>query len=100
MDPLLIIVAICGLGFFLLIAYALRPASEGSSISQRLEGLKAGQQQRPQHGARRIDRSGVACRTSADDDETFAGRWVQRQSNLAIPGVWGDYRRRAWTVGN
>jgi tight adherence protein C len=44
MDPLLIIAAVCAMGCFFLIAYALRPASEGSSISQRLEGLKAGQQ--------------------------------------------------------
>jgi tight adherence protein C len=46
MDPLFIIICGSGLGFFLLLGYALTPQSESTSISQRLEGLKAGQQQR------------------------------------------------------
>jgi tight adherence protein C len=66
MDPLLILVAVSGLGFFLLIAYALRPASEGSSISQRLEGLKAGQ---------KTQRVGVA--TLRDEDEMSKSLFVR-----------------------
>jgi tight adherence protein C len=46
MDPMLIIVGLCGFGAVLLLGFAFQPASETSSISQRLEGLKAGQQQR------------------------------------------------------
>jgi tight adherence protein C len=66
MDPLLIIVTVCSLGFFLVLAYALRPASEGSSISQRLEGLKAGQQKQ---------RAGVA--TLRDEDEMSKSVFVR-----------------------
>lgn len=66
MDPLLIVVAVCGLGFFLLIAYALRPASEGSSISQRLEGLKAGREKQ---------RAGVA--SLRDEDEMSKSVFVR-----------------------
>jgi hypothetical protein len=66
MDPLLILVAVCALGFFFVIAYALRPASEGSSISQRLEGLKAGQQKQ---------RAGVA--SLRDEDEMSKSIFVR-----------------------
>jgi tight adherence protein C len=45
MDPLFLIACACAFGFILLVGLALHPSSEGSSISQRLEGLKAGQQQ-------------------------------------------------------
>ncbi|HUB67175.1 MAG TPA: type II secretion system F family protein [Candidatus Methylacidiphilales bacterium] len=44
MEQLLL--AGCVFGALLLLAFALQPASETTSISQRLEGLKAGQQQR------------------------------------------------------
>jgi tight adherence protein C len=45
MDPLLLIVCVCIFGAILLAGFALHPSSETTSISQRLEGLKAGQQQ-------------------------------------------------------
>lgn len=44
MDPLFLIVIGCGFAAMVLIGFALHPSSEGSTISQRLEGLKAGQQ--------------------------------------------------------
>jgi len=43
MDPF-ILFCICFLGFVVLVGYALHPKAETTSISQRLEGLKAGQQ--------------------------------------------------------
>jgi tight adherence protein C len=46
MDPLLLIVCVCIFGAILLAGFAFHPSSETTSISQRLEGLKAGQQQR------------------------------------------------------
>ena len=46
MDPLFLIFCACLFGFILLMGFALHPSSETTSISQRLEGLKAGQQQR------------------------------------------------------
>jgi tight adherence protein C len=46
MDVMLIITAMCGFGACLLIGFALQPSSETSSISQRLEGLKAGSQKK------------------------------------------------------
>ena len=46
MDFTFILLCITGLGFFVFIGLALTPSSETSSISQRLEGLKASQQQR------------------------------------------------------
>jgi tight adherence protein C len=46
MDPLFIIVCVCAVGFVLLLGFAFHPTSETTSISQRLEGLRAGQQQR------------------------------------------------------
>jgi tight adherence protein C len=46
MDPILIAVGLCGLGFCALLGMALHPSSETSSISQRLEGLKATAQKR------------------------------------------------------
>jgi len=46
MEPMTILFAGCFLGMCLLLGIALQPSSETSSISQRLEGLKAGQQQK------------------------------------------------------
>jgi tight adherence protein C len=46
MDLILIAVSLCGLGCFVLLGLALQPSSETSSISQRLEGLKATTQKR------------------------------------------------------
>jgi tight adherence protein C len=46
MDILFIAICLCFLGFIVLLAFALNPSSETTSISQRLEGLKANQQQR------------------------------------------------------
>ncbi|HEV3273053.1 MAG TPA: type II secretion system F family protein [Candidatus Methylacidiphilales bacterium] len=45
MDPIFILICICFLGAVLLAGFALHPSAETTSISQRLEGLKAGQQQ-------------------------------------------------------
>src|SRR5471032_526292 len=44
-DPLFLIACACLFGFILLLGFAFHPSSETTSISQRLEGLKAGQQQ-------------------------------------------------------
>ena len=44
MDPMVLLIAGCCLGACVLLGLALQPSSETSSISQRLEGLKAGQQ--------------------------------------------------------
>ena len=46
LDPLSILFCICAFGFIILLGLAFHPSSETTSISQRLEGLKAGQQQR------------------------------------------------------
>jgi tight adherence protein C len=46
MDPMFIIICVCVIGFCVLLGMAFQPSSETSSISQRLEGLKAGQQPR------------------------------------------------------
>ena len=40
----LILICVCAVGFFVLMGLAFTPTSESTSISQRLEGLKAGQQ--------------------------------------------------------
>lgn len=45
-DPLFLTAIACLFGFIILMGLALHPSSETTSISQRLEGLKAGQQQR------------------------------------------------------
>jgi len=45
-DPLFLIFCASLFGFILLMGFVLHPSSETTSISQRLEGLKAGQQQR------------------------------------------------------
>jgi tight adherence protein C len=44
MDPLFLLVCGCLFGFVILLGFALTPTQETTSISQRLEGLKAGQQ--------------------------------------------------------
>src|ERR1700683_5455976 len=46
MDPLFLLFCACMFGFILMLGFAFHPSSEPTSISQRLEGLKAGQQQR------------------------------------------------------
>ena len=46
MDAMFIMTSLCALGAFLLAGFALHPSSETSSISQRLEGLKANSQKR------------------------------------------------------
>jgi tight adherence protein C len=46
MDIMLILVGLCGFGACLLIGFASQPSSETSSISQRLEGLKASTQKK------------------------------------------------------
>jgi tight adherence protein C len=46
MDPLLIVICICTFGGFVLLGLAFQPSSETTSISQRLEGLKANSQKR------------------------------------------------------
>ena len=46
MDPFFLIFCACLFGALLLAGFAFHPSSETTSISQRLEGLKAGQQQR------------------------------------------------------
>ena len=46
MDLLFITACACLFGFILLLGFALHPSSETTSISQRLQGLKATQQQR------------------------------------------------------
>lgn len=46
MDIMLIVIGLCAFGAFMLIGLALHPSAETSSISQRLEGLKAGSQKR------------------------------------------------------
>jgi tight adherence protein C len=46
MDPVLLIFCLCIFGCIVLIGVALHPTSETTSISQRLEGLKASQQQK------------------------------------------------------
>jgi len=45
MDPFFLIFIACVFGAVLLAGFAFHPSSETTSISQRLEGLKAGQQQ-------------------------------------------------------
>jgi tight adherence protein C len=45
-DPLFLTLVACLFGFIILVGFAFHPSSETTSISQRLEGLKAGQQQR------------------------------------------------------
>src|SRR5271170_4253947 len=46
LDPLFLTFCGAAFGFIILLGFALSPSSETTSISQRLEGLKAGQQQR------------------------------------------------------
>jgi tight adherence protein C len=45
MDPIVLIICACGLGFLLLLGLAFQPSGETSSISQRLEGLRGRQEQ-------------------------------------------------------
>src|SRR5579859_5632037 len=45
MDPFFIIICVCFFGAIILMGFAMHPSAETTSISQRLEGLRAGQQQ-------------------------------------------------------
>src|ERR1700722_7542085 len=45
MDPIFLIFCLCLFGFIVLVGFAFHPTTETTSISQRLEGLNAGQQQ-------------------------------------------------------
>jgi tight adherence protein C len=58
MDPLFLIFCACLFGALLLAGFAFHPSSETTSISQRLEGLKAGQQQRTKTSLRDQDEMG------------------------------------------
>jgi tight adherence protein C len=44
LDPLTLILCLCLFGFIILLGVAFHPSAETTSISQRIEGLKAGQQ--------------------------------------------------------
>ena len=57
-DPLFLILVACAFGCIVLIGFAFHPSSETTSISQRLEGLKAGQQQRTKTSLRDEDEMG------------------------------------------
>jgi tight adherence protein C len=46
MDPTFLLLCLCFFGFVVLIGFAFHPTTETTSISQRLQGLKANQQQR------------------------------------------------------
>jgi tight adherence protein C len=43
-DPMFLLICACLFGFVIMMGFAFHPSSESTSISQRLEGLKAGQQ--------------------------------------------------------
>jgi tight adherence protein C len=63
MDPLFLVFCACLFGFILLMGFAFHPSSETTSISQRLEGLKAGQQQRTKTSLRDEDEMGKSAFT-------------------------------------
>jgi len=63
MDPLSLIFIACLFGSILLLGFAFHPSSETTSISQRLEGLKAGQQQRAVTTLRDQDEMGKSAFT-------------------------------------
>jgi len=63
MDPLFLIFCACLFGFIVLMGLAFHPSSETTSISQRLEGLKAGQQQRAVTTLRDQDEMGKSAFT-------------------------------------
>jgi tight adherence protein C len=46
MDPFFLLIIVCFFGAILLMGFAMHPSAETTSISQRLEGLKSGQQQK------------------------------------------------------
>jgi len=46
MDPFFLLIIVCFFGAVLLLGFAAHPSAETTSISQRLEGLKSGQQQK------------------------------------------------------
>ncbi len=53
MDPLLIFIALCIFGGLVLLGFAFQPSSETTSISQRLEGLRASGQKKAASGSLR-----------------------------------------------
>jgi len=55
MDLMSFLIIGCGFGAVLLLGFAFHPSSETTSISQRLEGLKSGQQQKVQTSLRDQD---------------------------------------------
>jgi len=63
MDPLLLIFCACLFGFIVLMGFAFHPSSETTSISQRLEGLKAGQQARVKTSLRDEEEMGKSAFT-------------------------------------
>jgi tight adherence protein C len=63
LDPLFLIFCGCLFGALLLAGFAFHPSSETTSISQRLEGLKAGQQQRTKTSLRDEEEMGKSAFT-------------------------------------
>ena len=63
MDPLFLIFCASRFGFIVMMGLAFHPSSETTSISQRLEGLKAGQQQRAVTTLRDQDEMGKSAFT-------------------------------------
>jgi tight adherence protein C len=63
MDLLFIAACGCLFGFIMLVGFALHPANETTSISQRLQGLKANQQQRTTVTLRDQDEMGKSAFT-------------------------------------
>src|SRR5271168_5106449 len=63
MDPLFLVFIACAFGFVLLVGFAFHPSSETTSISQRLEGLKSGQQQRVKSSLRDEEEMGKSAFT-------------------------------------
>lgn len=63
MDPIFLIFCFCFFGFIVLMGFAFHPSSETTSISQRLEGLKASQQQRKSTTLRDQDEMGKSAFT-------------------------------------
>ena len=62
-DPLFLIFCACLFGFILLMGFAFHPSSETTSISQRLEGLKAGRQERTKTSLRDEEEMGKSAFT-------------------------------------
>ena len=65
MDIPFILICLIGFGALVMLGFAFQPSSETSSISQRLEGLKAGQQQRSVSSLRDADEMNKSLFTRA-----------------------------------